>query len=158
MIVWSPVLHSYLDDLVKSNTHHLFSPHLTLLFLVSHSCLHIFHIQLSHSHNQIQNISLSILILFDNSIGHFSCLASSSTTMDNLVISLSLASTSTSRATTQSKWQVQKVFFLLLFDGKLFMEYIFIISRYLIVYYLPSGLFVLVSWTSFIIPPEVIIN
>ena len=96
--------------------------------------------------------------IFDNSISHFSCLASSFTTTDNLVISLSLASTSTSRATTQSKWQVQKVFFLLLFDGKLFMEYIFIISRYLIVYYLPSGLFVLVSWTSFIIPPEVIIN
>jgi len=29
-------------------------------------------------------------------------------------------------------------------------------SKYLIVYYLPSGLFVLVSWTSFIIPPEVV--
>jgi len=29
-------------------------------------------------------------------------------------------------------------------------------SKYLIVYYLPSGLFVLVSWTSFIIPPQVV--
>ena len=28
-------------------------------------------------------------------------------------------------------------------------------SKYLIVYYLPSSLFVLVSWTSFIIPPQV---
>ena len=28
-------------------------------------------------------------------------------------------------------------------------------SKYLIVYYLPSGLFVLVSWTSFVIPPQV---
>ena len=28
-------------------------------------------------------------------------------------------------------------------------------SKYLIVYYLPSGLFVVVSWTSFVIPPQV---
>ena len=30
--------------------------------------------------------------------------------------------------------------------------------KYLIVYYLPSGLFVVVSWTSFIIPPQVCTN
>lgn len=30
------------------------------------------------------------------------------------------------------------------------------ISRYLYIYYLPSGLFVVVSWVSFLIPPEVI--
>ena len=29
-------------------------------------------------------------------------------------------------------------------------------SKYLIVYYLPSGLFVVVSWTSFIIPPQIV--
>jgi len=29
-------------------------------------------------------------------------------------------------------------------------------SKYLIVYYLPTGLFVVVSWTSFIIPPQVV--
>ena len=28
--------------------------------------------------------------------------------------------------------------------------------RYLYIYYLPSGLFVVVSWSSFLIPPEVI--
>ena len=28
--------------------------------------------------------------------------------------------------------------------------------RYLYIYYLPSGLFVVVSWTSFLIPPEII--
>ena len=31
-------------------------------------------------------------------------------------------------------------------------------SEYVIVYYLPSGLFVMVSWTSFIIPPGVNIH
>ena len=30
------------------------------------------------------------------------------------------------------------------------------ILKYLIIYYLPSGLFVVVSWVSFLIPPEVI--
>ena len=29
-------------------------------------------------------------------------------------------------------------------------------SRYLYIYYLPSGLFVIVSWVSFLIPPEVV--
>ena len=29
-------------------------------------------------------------------------------------------------------------------------------SKYLIVYYLPTALFVVVSWTSFIIPPQVV--
>ena len=29
-------------------------------------------------------------------------------------------------------------------------------SRYLYIYYLPSGLFVAVSWVSFVIPPEVV--
>ena len=29
------------------------------------------------------------------------------------------------------------------------------LSHYLITYYLPSGLFVVVSWISFLIPPEV---
>ena len=33
---------------------------------------------------------------------------------------------------------------------------IFSNSRYLYIYYLPSGLFVVVSWTSFLIPPEII--
>jgi hypothetical protein len=28
--------------------------------------------------------------------------------------------------------------------------------KYLYVYYLPSGLFVVVSWVSFLIPPEVV--
>ena len=28
--------------------------------------------------------------------------------------------------------------------------------RYLYIYYLPSGLFVVVSWASFLIPPEVV--
>ena len=28
--------------------------------------------------------------------------------------------------------------------------------KHLVVYYIPSGLFVLVSWTSFIIPPDVV--
>ena len=31
-----------------------------------------------------------------------------------------------------------------------------LISRYLYIYYLPSGLFVVVSWVSFVIPPEVV--
>ena len=31
-----------------------------------------------------------------------------------------------------------------------------IFCRYLYIYYLPSGLFVVVSWTSFLIPPEII--
>ena len=30
------------------------------------------------------------------------------------------------------------------------------IFRYLYIYYLPSGLFVVVSWVSFLIPPEVV--
>ena len=28
--------------------------------------------------------------------------------------------------------------------------------KHLVVYYIPSGLFVLISWTSFIIPPDVV--
>ena len=28
--------------------------------------------------------------------------------------------------------------------------------KYLIIYYLPSGLFVVVSWVSFLIPPDVV--
>ena len=30
------------------------------------------------------------------------------------------------------------------------------LSHYLITYYLPSGLFVVVSWISFLIPPEIV--
>ena len=30
------------------------------------------------------------------------------------------------------------------------------ILKYLIIYYLPSGLFVVVSWVSFLIPPDVV--
>ena len=30
------------------------------------------------------------------------------------------------------------------------------VPKYLIIYYLPSGLFVVVSWVSFLIPPEVV--
>ena len=30
------------------------------------------------------------------------------------------------------------------------------LSHYLITYYLPSGLFVMVSWISFLIPPEIV--
>ena len=32
----------------------------------------------------------------------------------------------------------------------------FVYLRYLYVYYLPSGLFVVVSWVSFLVPPEVV--
>jgi hypothetical protein len=30
------------------------------------------------------------------------------------------------------------------------------VSHYVITYYLPSGLFVVVSWISFLVPPDVI--
>ena len=33
---------------------------------------------------------------------------------------------------------------------------LFLFFRYLYIYYLPSGLFVVVSWVSFLIPPEVV--
>ena len=35
-------------------------------------------------------------------------------------------------------------------------QFAYLISRYLYIYYLPSGLFVVVSWVSFLIPPEVV--
>ena len=35
-------------------------------------------------------------------------------------------------------------------------QFDYLISRYLYIYYLPSGLFVVVSWVSFLIPPEVV--
>ena len=50
----------------------------------------------------------------------------------------------------------------MLLSLSLFMYYlmipscIFLSPRYLYIYYLPSGIFVVVSWVSFVIPPEVV--
>jgi hypothetical protein len=30
------------------------------------------------------------------------------------------------------------------------------VSHYIITYYLPSGMFVIVSWISFLVPPEIV--
>ena len=57
-----------------------------------------------------------------------------------------------------------KFFFQVLFDSlsylSCFIYYnlmrVIIHFRYLYIYYLPSGLFVAVSWVSFVIPPEVV--